>query len=142
MTSPITFSVSPASKVEGNSDDTRFSYTITLSEPAVFDTYVSFSLDRNAGATDGSDFSEPGLSFLISFEPGETQKAVDVLVTEDTAVEPDETFTYRLDSITVFRDSGVPDVSFVQYVPLYAETLATLTGVHSSLIASADLVTI
>lgn len=89
-------SLSPAtvSQSEGDSGITRYTFTVSLSEPT--SVTVEVDLDLTGGtATFGAgdiDASQGGTFFA----PGETSKQVFVDVQGDTAIEPDETFIYSI----------------------------------------------
>jgi hypothetical protein len=80
---------------EGNSGTTSFSFTVSLSTPAVTGASVRFRVvDGTATAAD-SDYTPLPDGDLI-FEPGDQQKTVTVSVRGDNKFEPDETFEVQL----------------------------------------------
>lgn len=72
----LTLSVSPVSKTEGNSGDTIFSYTFTLSGGSPT-TSANLIYDFSANSTaDASDFSNFSNQYVVAFAPGQTQKTL------------------------------------------------------------------
>jgi hypothetical protein len=102
-----TLSVSPAAFPEGNAGTNYFPVTIKISGPAAMPIEVSyitrsgtgFDLDRGFilyGTAEDGDFAFNQSAFI--FNPGETQRVVNVGVVGDTVAEPDETFTLLITS--------------------------------------------
>lgn len=88
-----TISVSDASVVEGNAGSTPLSFAITLSPARAEPVSVSYETsDDSAVAPD--DYL--GASGVVTFDPGETAKTVEVGVVGDDVPEPDETFVLQL----------------------------------------------
>jgi chitinase len=92
---PPTLSVSDATGAEGNSGTTPFSFTVTLSTAAESTVTVNYAT-ADGTAMAGSDYTSA--SGTLTFDPGQTSKAIVVSVLGDTNVEPDETFTVDLSS--------------------------------------------
>ena len=90
-------SVSDASAEEGEA----LEFLVTLSQPAFGEVTVSY--ETNAGTAGGDDFE--AASGTVVFAPGETSKTVLVQTTEDGEVEPDETLTLSLRSVSAGRFS-------------------------------------
>ena len=80
---------------EGNSGTTALVWTLTLNRDGSTASYPYSWAVTGSGANpaDGADFGGTYPSGSGAFAPGETSKTITVLVTGDTAVEPDETFT-------------------------------------------------
>jgi uncharacterized repeat protein (TIGR01451 family) len=78
---------------EGNSGTTFFNFTVSLLDPSSQTVTVNYST-ANGTATAPSDFQ--AASGTVSFAPGETVKAITILVNGDTQVESNETFTVIL----------------------------------------------
>jgi uncharacterized repeat protein (TIGR01451 family) len=89
-----TLSISDVTLNEGNSGPTTFGFTVTLS-PASSQTVTVNYATANGTATAGSDYTAIS-STQLTFLPNETTKTVNVAVSGDTTVEPDETFTVNL----------------------------------------------
>jgi hypothetical protein len=109
----IAISVSPAvSKAEGNSGDTVFSYTFTLLEapPTTFG-FVDFEFNSGASTADASDFSNFSSSYEIDFAAGQTQQTLNILVKGDTAIEPNETFSYGFTNCGFSDPNSFPDLN-------------------------------
>jgi hypothetical protein len=90
---PPTLSVLDATVTEGNSGTTLLGFTIALSSPQTAAVTVSYAT-ANGTAMAGSDYA--AASGTVTFNPGETGKAVYVTVYGDTAYEPNETLTLTL----------------------------------------------
>jgi uncharacterized repeat protein (TIGR01451 family) len=90
--------IDDATVTEGNSGTTGAVFTVSLSNPSTQTVTVNFSTadGTSSPATGGTDYVVN--SGTLTFSPGETTKSITVLVTGDTAVEPDETFFVNLTS--------------------------------------------
>jgi hypothetical protein len=88
-----TISVNDVSNAEGNSGTTNFDFTVTLSTASGQVVSVDYTT-LGGTAVLGSDFQLA--SGTLTFNPGETQKQLTVLVNGDTQDEPDKTFTVEL----------------------------------------------
>ena len=90
----------PASKAEGNSGSTPFTFTVTRSGDTTGATTVDYTVTGSGGANaaNAADFAgnalPPGGS--LTFNAGETSKVITINVNGDTTVESDETFTVTL----------------------------------------------
>jgi hypothetical protein len=82
---------------EGNTGTTNAIYTVNLSAASSQTVTVTYNT-TNGTATAGSDYVAK--SGNITFNAGETSKAITVLVNGDTIVEPNETFFVNLISAT------------------------------------------
>jgi urease beta subunit len=87
-----------ASKAEGNSGSTAFTFTVTRSGDTSGTTAVDYAVTGSgSSAADAADFAGAVLpSGSVTFAPGETSKVVTINVNGDTAVEADEGFTVTL----------------------------------------------
>ncbi|MDT5123532.1 MAG: hypothetical protein QOC96_3014, partial [Acidobacteriota bacterium] len=92
-----TLSINDVSLNEGNSGTTNFTFTVTLSASSNLTVTVNYAT-ANGTATAPSDYQST--SNTLTFNPGETQKTITVLVNGDTVTEPDETFFVNLSSPT------------------------------------------
>jgi hypothetical protein len=79
---------------EGHSGQTAFVFTVRLSEASAEPVSVRYATED--GTARASDRDYAGVSGTLRFEPGETIKAITVLVRGDARWEPDETFYVRL----------------------------------------------
>jgi uncharacterized repeat protein (TIGR01451 family) len=86
-------SIGDATVTEGNAGTTTASFLVTLSTASFQTVSVGFSTS-NGTATAGSDYTAS--SGTVTFTPGNTSQTVDVTVSGDTTVEPDETFGVNL----------------------------------------------
>ncbi|MBN8868901.1 MAG: hypothetical protein J0H66_03360 [Solirubrobacterales bacterium] len=88
--------VKDTSAVEGDSGTTTLSFPVTLA-PAVADG-VTIDYEVDHVTTDDSDFVPEDGQLVL--DPGETSGAIEVDVSGDTTIEPDETFTVTLTGVT------------------------------------------
>jgi Ca2+-binding RTX toxin-like protein len=89
----------PASRAEGNSGTTPFTFTVTRSGDVSAASTVQWAVQ--AAAVTASDFAGNVVpSGVLEFAAGETSKTITVQVTGDTAVESDETFQLVLANAT------------------------------------------
>ena len=139
-----TISINDVSQSEGNSGTTNFDFTVKLSAPSGQSVSVDYTTFGGTAVL-GSDFQLA--SGTLTFNPGETQKPLTVLVNGDTQDEPDKTFTVELskavnatfskfDGIgTIVNDDavGTPVIHFSQpnYQVLEQLTAMTLTVTRS-----------
>lgn len=91
---PPTVSTGNISVTEGNSGTTNAVFTITLSQ-ASGKTATANYRTNDGTATSPADFTAIAAG-SVTFAPGETSKDVTVVVNGDTAVEPNETFTFQI----------------------------------------------
>ena len=87
---PVT--ISDASQLEGNSGTTPYTFTVTLGRAST--STVSVKYATAAGSADGADFV--ATSGMLTFEPGVTERTVEVAVNGDPEGEPDERFFVNL----------------------------------------------
>ncbi len=100
------FAINDVSVTEGNSGTTNAEFTITKTGNNGLQSLVYFTTVDGTATVADSDYKPivppPPLTEVsvnsVLFEPGDATKTVTVLVNGDTRVEPDETFTLRLDS--------------------------------------------
>jgi Calx-beta domain/Domain of unknown function (DUF4114) len=91
-----TISVANITQPEGNSGDTNYSFNLTLSNPSVETITVKYATVDDT-ATAGSDYT--ATTGTVTFNPGETTKAVNIAVTGDTLFEADEAFKLNLSDV-------------------------------------------
>jgi hypothetical protein len=94
-TSPPSASIGNVSLTEGDGGTKQFNFTVALSVPSTGTVTVKYGT-ADGTATAGSDYQSA--TGTLTFAPGETQKAVTVVVTGDTVAEGDETFRVNLSS--------------------------------------------
>ncbi|WP_344917962.1 Ig-like domain-containing protein [Azospirillum formosense] len=103
--SRLAIAAADADKREGDSGTTAFTFTVTRAGSAsgvLTVAWVVAASDGPGGATlDAADFGGTMPSGTVSFADGETTKTITVLVSGDTAIEPDETFTVTLSNPSV-----------------------------------------
>lgn len=90
-------SVGDASEIEGNTGTKNLRFFATLNAPPQLVTTVQFATS-NGAATEGSDYVAATGS--LTFNPGETQKPIDIVLNGDTAFEIDEAFRVTLSNAT------------------------------------------
>jgi hypothetical protein len=106
---------------EGDAGTTAFSFPVSLSRPSAFPTTVDFvTADGTATTSDGDYQASAG---TVTFNPGETTKAVAIDVNGDTKFEPDEDFFVNLSNAsnatiadgqgkgTILNDDPIPTIS-------------------------------
>ncbi len=115
---PPALSIGDVLKLEGNSGQQTFTFTVTLSAASSRPVTVDYS-SRPRGqnqATEGGATFAPGNDYraatgTLTFAPGETTKTIDVVVYGDTTTgEGDETFSIDLRSAqnaSINDDSGI-----------------------------------
>lgn len=87
-------SISDVARAEGQSGQTAFVFTVSLSEASAKQVSVKYgTADSTARVSDG-DFV--GKSGTLTFAPGETTKTITVLVNGNSRKEPDEQFFVNL----------------------------------------------
>ena len=80
---PKEISIGDIAVAEGNEAETAFVFTLSLNEPYVENITVDYNTVEN-NATAGDDFI--AIDGTVTFEPGETEKTVSVLVNKVTSV--------------------------------------------------------
>ena len=90
-------SINDAQTNEGQSGTKSLSFTVSLSGATTQTVTVSFAT-ADGSATAGSDYV--ATSGILTFNPGELTKPVNVTINGDPTVEPDETFFVNLSSPT------------------------------------------
>ena len=84
---------------EGNAGTTTFGFTVSLSAASGQTVTVQYATADGTATVANSDYTAITLTTL-TFAPGETTKPVNVLVTGDTTVEPNENFFVNLTAPT------------------------------------------
>jgi fibronectin-binding autotransporter adhesin len=90
-------SINDVSLSEGNSGTTNFTFTVTLSAASGLPVTVNYATAN--GTADATDYTAVP-STLLTFNPGDTTKTVNVLVNGDTVAEINETFFVNLSGAT------------------------------------------
>lgn len=94
----VSIAATTSSANEGNSGSTAFSFTVTLAQAATSSQSVNYTvLGTGADAASSADFSSP-LTGTVTFDTGQTVATIQVLVSGDTVVEKNETFSVTLSS--------------------------------------------
>ncbi|MFM8890729.1 MAG: Calx-beta domain-containing protein, partial [Planctomycetia bacterium] len=98
----VAIAAADASKSEGDSGTTSFTFTVTRSGTTTGTTSLNWAVaGSGTNPAAASDFVGGTLpSGLLSFAAGETSKTITVNVAGDLAIESDETFTVTLSSAT------------------------------------------
>ncbi len=92
-------SVDDVSHAEGDTGQTDFTFTVSLSNASYQQVQVSAQSQDGTATTAGSDYAALA-STVLTFTPGQTSKTVTVKANGDTTFEPDETFTVALSTAT------------------------------------------
>ena len=90
---PNTLSINDVTKAEGNSGDTPFTFTVSLSAVSATPVTVQYTT-ANGTATAGSDYTTT--SGTLTIPAGATSRTVTIPVQGDTALEANETFFVNL----------------------------------------------
>jgi hypothetical protein len=121
---------------EGDSGLTTALFTLSLSAPSGRQLNVRFS------TFGGSAFANSDFQFVsnvvVTFDPGETTKTVPVNIIGDTFVEPNETFTARLNlptNVTIADNTGIGTI-------IDDDSLLLITEATSERAISLDSVTL
>jgi large repetitive protein len=101
-----TLSVADASIAEGDSGSANNAHTVTLSSASALTVTVAYATS-NGTATSGSDYTST--SGTLTFAVGETSKTINVPVSGDGLIEPDENYTLTLSAPT--GESSIADGS-------------------------------
>src|SRR6186997_2101426 len=98
MATRLTIAATDASKAEGDSGSTLFTFTVTRSGNTSGASSATYTITGSgANAATAADFSGAALpTGTVSFAPGETSKLVTINVAGDTTAEADEGFTVTL----------------------------------------------
>ncbi|WP_349620134.1 Ig-like domain-containing protein [Azospirillum argentinense] len=103
--SRLAIAATDADKREGDSATTAFTFTVTRAGSTSGVLTVAWTVaagDGPGGTTlDAADFGGTLPSGTVSFADGETTKTITILVSGDTDIEPDETFTVTLSNPSV-----------------------------------------
>ena len=100
--------INDVTKAEGNSGNTTYNFTVTLS-PASNSTVTVKYATVNGTAAAGSDYVAVSPPKQITFSPGQTSKPVSISIKGDVAKETNETFFVNLSApmgATLFDGQG------------------------------------
>ena len=104
--------ISDAEIGEGNEDESSIEFTLSLNRSYVEDVTVNYNLVENT-ATPDDDYTD--IDGTVTFEPGETEQAISVIIPADTAFEADETFFVQLsepsDNATIVDDRALGTIT-------------------------------
>ncbi len=101
--STLSIAVTDATKVEGDTGTTPFTFTVTRGQNTTGTTMVNYTVvGTGNNPADVDDFGGTFPSGALTFASGETSKVITVNVSGDTLIEQDETFTVTLSG----ADSG------------------------------------
>jgi hypothetical protein len=89
-------SIGNASRAEGNSGTTAFTFTISLTSARSQESSVRYSTANGSATSTGGTRDFQSTSGTLNFPAGVTSKTVTVSVVGDTRLEPDETFFVNL----------------------------------------------
>src|SRR5205814_1944014 len=93
-----TLAVDDVSKAEGNSGQTDFTFTVSLTNPSAQAITVDYATQDGTATTAGGDYSPT--TGTVSFGAADATKTVTVKVNGDTTFEPDEGFALKLSNPT------------------------------------------
>ncbi|MBW4471867.1 MAG: DUF4347 domain-containing protein [Stenomitos rutilans HA7619-LM2] len=100
-TTDLAIAAISASKAEGNSGTTPYTFTVTRSGDTTSATSVDYAVTGSgSNAANAADFSGTLPTGTVTFAAGETSKVITVNASGDTTVESDEGFTVTLSSPT------------------------------------------
>ncbi|MDJ0531927.1 MAG: Calx-beta domain-containing protein [Xenococcaceae cyanobacterium MO_207.B15] len=88
-----TLSIDDISLAEGNDGNTNFTFTVSLSEASDETITVDYATEDDSAIAGQDYIANNG---TLTFEPGETEQTISVLVEGDINFEADETFSVRL----------------------------------------------
>ncbi len=94
-----TISIDDVTENEGNVGTTTAQFTISLSDPSGQTITVDYATADNTATTADSDY-DAVTTTTVTFNPGETDKTVDITINGDTKDEADETFFVNLSNPT------------------------------------------
>ena len=122
-------SISDIEISEGDTDTTQAKLTVTLSLPSSQTVSVGYAT-RDVTARSGQDYTKT--SGILSFEPGETSRTLEIPVAADRLVEEDETFEVALNRpnrVALSTTNNVATVTIVNndVLPTFRFDPATLT---------------
>ena len=97
----ITIAALNASRAEGQSGNTAFTFTVSRSGNTAETTSVNFAITGSGtNAADAAEFGGTLPSGLLSFAANESSKTITINIKGDTVVEEDETFSVTLSNPT------------------------------------------
>ena len=101
-------SISDVSLAEGDSGQTAFMFTVSLSAPSRKQVSVRYATESWSAFTGDNDFKST--SGTLNFGPGQTARSITVMVSGDTRVENNEAFLVKLSTprnASIAKASGV-----------------------------------
>jgi Ca2+-binding RTX toxin-like protein len=119
-------SINDIAQVEGNSGTTNFNFTVSLNTASAQTVTVNYATQNGTATTADNDYT--GASGTLTFNPGETQKTVSIVVNGDTKYESDETFEVKLSNptnATIADDTGVVTIRNDDQLPAISISNAT-----------------
>ncbi len=107
----LTVSAEDATRPEGGSGATPFTFTVTRDEDISGTTIVNYgTIGSGATPADADDFGGTFPSGTLTFEPGETSKTITINVVGDATIENNEGFNFAL--TRVIGDAIIIDAGF------------------------------
>jgi Ca2+-binding RTX toxin-like protein len=145
----LAIAATSASKAEGNTGTTAFTFTVTRTGNTTGTSSVNYAVTGSAvNGANAADFGGALPSGTVNFAANETSKVVTINVTGDTTVEPDEGFTVTLSApvgatIATATATGTirNDDSGTQAVTLLPDGTLSVVGsdtVHDTISFSVD----
>ncbi|MFB2897894.1 beta strand repeat-containing protein, partial [Aerosakkonemataceae cyanobacterium BLCC-F50] len=123
---PPTLAISDIAQVEGNNGTTNLVFTVSLNTPSAQTITVNYATQNGTATTADNDYNSA--SNTLTFNPGETQKTVSIVVNGDTKYESDETFEVKLSNptnATIADDTGVGTIKNDDQFPAISISNAT-----------------
>jgi hypothetical protein len=90
----VVINIGDVTQQEGNTRNTIFSFTVTLSAPSTQIVRVDYATADDTATVANNDYV--ATTGTVRFSPGETSKTIDITVNADSTLEPDETFFVNL----------------------------------------------
>jgi uncharacterized repeat protein (TIGR01451 family) len=108
---PPALTISDVALPEGNVGTTNFQFTVTLSPSSGQQVTVDYTT-QNVSAAAGSDYTTT--AGTLTFVPGDTSETINVPVSGDVTVEPNETFTVVLSNAPLAILAGSSGTGTIQ----------------------------
>jgi hypothetical protein len=101
-----------ASKAEGNSGTTAFTFTVTRSGSTSGTTTVNYAVTGSGtNVASAADFGGTFPSGVVTFTDGQSTQTITINVSGDTSVEPDEGFTVTLSNASAGASIGTTNAT-------------------------------
>ena len=125
MCTTVSITATSASKAEGGSGNTAFTFTVSRSGDTSIPSSVAYAVTGSGdNVADASDFGGTLPSGTVNFSATETSKIITISVSGDMEIENDETFTVTLSNAIdagVFRataDGTIQNDDHIYFLPM------------------------